>query len=294
MPQPLRDRDWKTLLSRIERGRCTPIIGQDAVAEGQPSRVDIAGQWARKYDYPLVGNLDLAQVAQFVAVQMGDPLVPKEEILDLIRQAPPFDPNIPNTIQRTLARLPFPVYITTNYNNAMTRALEAEGKEPRRELCRWNRLLRDWASVFDAEEGFEPDPSNPVIYHLYGSDESPESLVVTEDDHLDYLTDISKSNHAVLPPRIRRALAEPSLLLIGHRLETLAFRVLFRGLLHAIQGLGRTLNLAVQLPPNSEILVEYLEIYFEDFADLRVKIYWGDLTDFAEELDIRWREFNEQ
>ena len=44
-----------------------------------------------------------------------------------IKNAPPFDPNRPGDIHNTLARLPFPVYITTNYTNAMTQALAAQG-----------------------------------------------------------------------------------------------------------------------------------------------------------------------
>ncbi len=294
MARPLSDRDWKTLLGRIQKGRCTPIIGDGALEQGQPRRSEVALRWAKDHNFPLQDATNLAQVSQYVSVALDDPLVPKEDMIELISNAPPFDPNLPGDIHNTLARLPFPVYITTNYDNAMSLALKAQRKNPHREICRWNHALRDEPSAFDADQGFDPNPAGPVVYHLYGHDGIPESLVMTEDDHLDYLVSISMGNHAVLPPRIRRALAEPSLLFIGYRLDSLSFRVLFRGIIHTMQGLGRTLNLAVQLPPDLEPQVEYLENYFEDFADLRVKIYWGTAQEFAQELSKRWRVFDDE
>ncbi|MBN1286674.1 MAG: SIR2 family protein [Anaerolineae bacterium] len=293
MPNALSDRDWKNLLRRVDRGHCTPIIGDGALTGDQPRQCDIATRWAKEYDYPLPDASDLARVAQYMAVIEG--LLPREDIIDLINCAPPFDPNVPNDIHNVLARLPFVVYVTTNASNAMTQALAAQHKSPKREICRWKPGLEYVESVFDSTQGFEPDVANPVVYHLYGSEQNAASLVVTEDDHLDYLVNVSLNNHGVIPPRIRRALAEPSLLFIGYQLDTVAFRVLFRGIVHAINRLGQQpLNLAVQLPPdNADAQIEYFEAYFENFADLRVRVYWGTVEEFAEELDDRWREYQD-
>lgn len=291
MANALSDRDWKNLLRRIDRGRCTPLIGDGALAEGQPRKQDIARRWAKEYGYLLDNSTDLARVAQYMAVVEG--LLPKEDIIELIQRAPPFDHTVPDDIHNVLAQIPFPVYITTNPTDSMVQALVAQGKRPQREICFWKSSLDYLESVFDTARGFEPDTDTPIVYHLYGNEQSAESLVITEDDHLDYLVNISLNNHSVIPARIRRALAEPSLLFIGYQLDTLAFRVLFRGVIHAINRLGqRPLNVAVQLPPgDSDIQIEYFETYFEDFADLRVKVYWGTVEDFAAELDDRWKDF---
>lgn len=288
MSNPLRDQDWRVLLSRIAKGKVTPVIGDGAL-----DSVRIAQKWARDYDYPLADAANLPRVAQFVAVNQSDPLVPKEELLDLLRREPPLDPNAPNDIHNVLAALPMPVYLTTNYDSLMTKALEAKNKRPRRELCRWNDALKSQPSVFDAAEGFEPDATNPLVYHLYGHDELPESLVLTEDDHLDYLVKVSVGNR--LPPRIRRALAGTSLLFLGYSLDSLTFRVLFRGIIHSVEGKIPTLNVAVQMPPDSSTYMDYLKNYHEVFPDVQVRttVYWGTLQEFARELDERWRNFRD-
>ena len=48
-----------------------------------------------------------------------------------------------------LARLPLPVYITTNYDEFMVQALSGQHKDPKRELCQWNELVRGSPSVLD-------------------------------------------------------------------------------------------------------------------------------------------------
>ena len=75
-------------------------------------------------------------------------------------------------------------------------------------------------------------------------------MVLTEDDYLAFLVEISTDNsERMLPSAIRNALASTSLLFVGYSLSDWDFRVLFRGLMGS---LGRTLgmtSIAVQLDP---------------------------------------------
>jgi len=89
---------------------------------------------------------------------------------------------------------------------------------------------------------YEPDPFNPVVFHLHGSDENEDSLVLTEDDYLDFLVNMSR-NERMLPPRIERALTEASLLFIGYRLRDVNFRVIYRGLVQKLDGSRRRLSI---------------------------------------------------
>ena len=247
MTDTLKENDWKILLRRIAKGKCTPFLGAGACYSALPLGSEIAEIWAQEHHYPLENCHDLPRVAQFLAVQY-DPMFPKEEILERFFKdiAPPDfgDPDEPHAV---LAGLPLPVYMTTNYDSFMMQALKRRHKDPRRELCCWNELVKDEPSVFASEPGFDPTPANPIVFHLHGHDQVPESLVLTEDDYLDFLVNISRDQD-LLPPRIQRAMAEASLLFVGYSLADWDFRVIFRGLVTSTERALRRISITVQLP----------------------------------------------
>jgi hypothetical protein len=298
MPTGLSDADWKILLQRIEDRECTPFIGAGASAESVPVAREIASEWADEYGYPLADRSDLARVAQFLAVEQ-DPIFPKQLLRDRLQAATPPDFAAPDDPHGMLADLDLPLYITTNYDGLMLAALGARGKEPTRELCGWNDLVRELQpSALDA--GFAPSPSAPLVYHLHGHGDVPQSMVLTEDDYLAFLVRISTDNTVrLLPSRIRSALATTSLLFVGYSLSDWDFRVLFRGLMGSLGStLGMT-SIAVQLDPSPENATperraaaqEYLNGYLEKIHTIKVRLYWGDARDFARELRERRAEF---
>jgi hypothetical protein len=292
MATRLSDRDWEVLLRRIQDGKCTPFLGAGVDYGVLPLGSDIARKWTEDFHYPLADCFDLARVAQFLAVIHRDPMIPKEELLKSFADIDPPDFTEPDEPHGVLADLPLPIYMTTNYDDFMVKALVKRGKDPRRELCRWNGLLKKRPSVFDAGSGFRPTPANPVVFHLHGHNEVPESLVLTEDDYLDFLVNISRQQD-LLPPRIQEALTGASLLFIGYRLADWDFRVLFRGLVTSMEASLRRISVAVQLPPDApesenQAAQSYLTDYFED---IKVRVYWGTAREFANEPRERWRGF---
>jgi SIR2-like domain len=277
----VKDTEWKRLLRRIESGRCTPFLGAGVSADVLPLGGTIAREWADRYEYPLWDRDDLARVAQFVAV-VEDPMWPKEEIRTFFAGKAP-EPAREDDPHRVLAELPLPIYLTTNYDDLMAQALQAAGKEPVEEFCRWTARESFAPSVFDGPGGFEPTPERPLVFHLHGMLEWPESLVLTEDDYIDFLVNVA--DPAVLPPRIREALSDSMLLFIGYRLADWNFRVLYRGLVEKVDPSGRRQNLTVQLRPEDvpspEAAETYLDKYFEA---MNVRVFWGDARDFLREL----------
>lgn len=291
MANGLGESDWKVLLKRIASGKCTPFLGPGVTAGLLPSRTAIAQSWAHEYDYPLADTHDFARVAQYLAVQY-DPFYPKEELQAQFINTQPVDFAAPNQSLGVLADLDLPIYITTNYDDLMFQALLSRKKEPRRELCRWNSdLRRRHPSLLDA--GFEPTPATPLVFHLNGHYQWPESLVLTEDDYLDFLVNISTSEYQ-LPHRIQRAMTGASLLIIGYDPSDWDFRVLFRGLITASEASLRGISVTVQLPPvpadietaARQKVQTYLSKYFEK-TDMRC--YWGSVQMFIEELQQRWQ-----
>jgi len=82
--------------------------------------------WAEKYDYPLEDTWHLPRVAKFVAIVNGDEMFPKielNEILDKIGPPNFSDQKYANIPHPVLADLNMPIYITTNYDKLMEKAL---------------------------------------------------------------------------------------------------------------------------------------------------------------------------
>jgi SIR2-like domain len=279
------DRDWDVLLGRIADGRCTPFIGAGAAFGTLPLGSDIAERWARTSQYPLEDDKDLSAVAQFVGIAHHDAMWPKDEIRrELEGKAPP-DFSRPDEPHAVLADLPLPIYLTTNYDDFMTQALRRRGREPVREFCRWNSS----PTVRGRRPAPElaPSPSAPVVYHLHGHLGVRESIVLTEDDYLDFLVAVSR-DEPVLPSEIETALATSSLLFIGYRLADWSFRVIHRGLVMGREGTLRTLGVTVQLR-HTQAAEAYLADYF---GAMNVRVYWGTAAEFAAELRARWGDFN--
>jgi hypothetical protein len=305
---------WPALIRYLRRGQATPVIGSFMSESLLGSSRDIARAWADTYDYPMESHEreDLPQVAQYLATKQdyrfvrdelieylrrellarygeGLPAGDKATLADLFhalgeqeRQRNPADP------YRILADLPLPVYVTTNAASLLSDALRAAGKDPVVEICRWNEDLETLRSIFEDEPGYQPSPERPLVFHLFGTFDEPDSLVLTEDDYFDFLIGVSQ-NRDLVPIVVRQALADTALLFLGFRLDDWAFRVVFRTLMSQ-QGRSRRTrytHIAGQLmPQENEVLeperaIRYLETYF---SDSDISIYWGSARDFAREL----------
>lgn len=296
MPTKLEESDWELLLRRIRAGKCTPFLGAGAGYGVLPLGSQIAQEWAAKFGYPLEDNENLARVSTYLAVK-HDAMYPKDLLLENWFR----NPKLPDYTSRhephaTLASLPLSMYMTTNYDAFMTKALVAAGKRPHRELCKWNKFIKDSPSIFDKNPSFEPTADEPVVFHLHGHDGFAESLVLTEDDYLDFLVSISKDGE-LLPHQVRRSLAGTSLLFVGYSLADWSFRVLFRGLVTSVEQSLRRISLTVQLPPvsdqnggstNEVEIQNYLAKYF---GQIDIRVYWGTAQEFMTELRTRWEDF---
>ena len=298
MPGTLHNRDWEFLLGRIQQGRCTPFLGAGACADVLPLGEDIAEEWAQQYDYPLEDRKDLTRVAQFLAVQF-DQWLPKQHLVDLVQKCEPPDFTAPDEPHAVLARLPLPIYLTTNYDDFMVQALRREQRDPRREICCWNKKLEDLVAASDDFthdlEGLDPDDEHPLVFHIHGCEGLKESIVVTEDDYLQFLAGAS-NNRDMTPARIRQALSETTLLFVGYSLRDWTFRVLWRSLVASRPDM-RYLSVAIQLPPDPNVdsakeqqdVQEFLDRYFDKL--FAVRVYWGTAREFAADLSERWGGF---
>jgi hypothetical protein len=307
---------WTGLIKYIQRGKCTPIIGPRARGRWLPSPVEIALKWAQEHGYPFSDKTNPSRIAQYMAISQGEHFPIYELIDDLLaafaekvptalRPADTFDTlsgladaigwqpltaEDPNEVHRVLASLDLPLYLTTNFDNFLCEALEAQGKQPVREICRWNEAL-DWLpSIFDEDPQYEPSPERPLVYHLFGNDQELDSMVLTEDAHFDFLVNVSAEMDRI-HPYIWAALTNTSLMFLGYRLHDWGFRVIMRGLLAPMQRRRRFKHVGVQLEPEEvrEEDVPAVHRFLQDyFQDNEINVYLGGVQQFIAELRENW------
>jgi hypothetical protein len=193
-----------------------------------PIGADLAREWATEFDYPLEDSGRIERVAQYIGVE-EDPRSPKDRIAKLLEKASPPDFEIENEPHRVLASLGLPVYLTSDFDDYLLRALRRAEKDVRVSLCRWNKHIARDAPAFDPDpaqrdhipyctvtEGEEPgaltytpatDPIykpsalNPLVYYFHGHFIWPASLVVSEDDYFEFLLNLSKASPPLIMPR---------------------------------------------------------------------------------------------
>lgn len=287
----LTDNEWTILIERISRGQCTPFLGAGACYGVLPLGQDMAESLANRSKYPLEDSTDLIRVTQFIALTY-DGVYPKELVVDIINDSSDPDFKAADEPHRVLADLPLPLYMTTNYDDFMVKALKRRRKDPRRELCRWNSELNKYPSVLYGSRTFTSTVANPVVFHLHGHTGHAASLVLTEDDYMDFMANVS-IDPGVIPPAIAKALTQTTLLFLGYRLADWNFRVVLRSLSRFLESGLRRRSFAVMLPPttageaNPEV-EKYQEAYLTTYYDrLNVTVYWGTIKEFFKELKER-------
>lgn len=288
---------WKQTVYMIAKGKCTPFIGAGASADQLPLASDLAAALASEWGFPFDDDGDLAHVTQFAAISSGNRQYVKQRLVDSMfvnMKLPDF--RAPDEPHAMLADLRLPIYITTNYDDFMYEALADRGRAPQRAICPWYTRDRteidDATSLFKEDAGFNPRYTRPIVYHLHGHHSTPESLVLTEDDYIDFLVRVSMDQE-LLPPVIRKSLTSKMLLFVGYSLADWTFRVIFRGLLSARPPLAGHSHVSVQLPPLSADpadqrplrIQEYLDRYFER---QNISICWKTARAFSAELRHRW------
>lgn len=287
-------------------------------------------QWSSLIDYPMQDDYNFARVAQYYLVEQKDDTNARREIVDFLKTSllaiagedPDYGdvvagltdqiqevsfsdivrqldyPRYPETTEdpvRLLARFPLPIYITTGQSDFMERALKAENKKPRTQICFWSGNISNVLEEHRTDPNFDPSVKHPLVYHLYGLENYPQTLVLSEDDYINFLVatvENTDTQNPIVPLNVRKALGESQLLLLGYRLYNWDFRVLFRFLLKFRSSEISPRGMVIQLKQKekeiakTEKALAYLGRYFDR---KKFDIEWNDTEAFIQKL---WREWD--
>ena len=295
--------------------------------------------WANCVPYPLPDSTELARVAQYVRSKSKSIADSKQSYLDFLKsflleyaaqisgdsarsaellesideysftelavqelELVQIGPGCSDPIS-VLASLPLPVYVTTSYHNVLEHALIAFGKEPVSQVCFWSGPL-PLANEYTHIEQLTANPQTPLVYHLYGMERFPLTLVLGEDDYLDFLIRVTADQgkpDSILPSYLINAFKLNLLIMLGYRLYDWDFRTLFRGIISARDRQDMTFtNTIIQLSLNDQYQVsrdeqmresidqvqEYLQDYYNPMA---FEIRWSNSSAFLETLQKEWK-----
>ncbi len=323
--RPMSERDpdsidrLRSLLTHIRAGRFTPVLGSGLTEPMIGSATRLAQEWSDTFEFPMAEHQRdaLPDVAQFITVMtnadtlrsnLGDHLLkvlsdrypevaqtPSAGVGEAMKiawraQRTPEDPH------DVLAELPCPIYITANPWGLLSEALREAGREPVVEICPWRPEVDEWpTSIVDTEPGYTPSVERPLVYHVFGSIEVPDSLVITQDDFDDFLISVAE-NRQIIPTVVQRVLANSAIMLLGFELEQRDVRVLMRSLIgqEGNQKLSRYTHVAAQLEFDNAVMSptraqRYMERYFSKFYQPSIDVFWGSVEEFSADLAELWR-----
>lgn len=240
---PLEETDWRVLLKSIRQGKCILLLGpgvavDPANPQGDPLPVQLAQRLAGELRNAGKGDQllavgDLAHVAQTYERAMRKRRAGLELAMEDF-----YTPYLDQTTQLhlDLAALPFTLCISTT---------------PERFLLNGFRQTPEKKPIYDFYH-FQPDPKrpqrspstappttnpekHPLIYDLYGSIDETDSLVLTENDLLDFLVSVTRQTPA-LHPYVTGQFSDPtvSFLFLGFGFRHWYIRIL----LHALKAGG--------------------------------------------------------
>jgi hypothetical protein len=153
----------------------------------------------------------------------------------------------PSPMLRALAELSFPLVITTNYDQLFESALRAADKDPRVAVYRPKpEAMEDYRN---------PTAESPIVFKIHGDIQHPESIVITDEDYIQFVLRMSdKEPYDPIPLMLRFHLTEWITLFVGYSLLDYNLRLLFKTLRWKIDNANTPEMYSVDYRPDPLIL----------------------------------------
>ena len=235
----MKERHWNTLVTSIRHGDCILVLGPEIPADN----LDATDAGKRGFVDALTAALATELVEDDPRRRTGTTLA---AVAQQYEDAEGFGPNAlravaarfykspqfgPSAIHAALAKLPFSLILTTCQDDLMARALQSAGKAPTVQRYNLRGNKRD-----NPEFLLQNSAQAPLLYRLFGDAHEPNSLVLSENDLLDFLISIV-SDRPPLPNSLGGVLrrANQSFLFVGFGITQWYLRVLLKVMVRSLE-----------------------------------------------------------
>ncbi len=228
----------KELLAQSERGNCILFLGSGVHApppEGskysylEEHRPPIGGELAEKLseEFQLEEALpedslwDLQRVSMYIETE---PAWGRKRLVDALEKHLKEDKK-PSPALHMLAKLPFKIFITTNYDLLLDDALSDANKKP------FPTVYSPKAGERARDMSEDPTEERPLLFKMHGDLDHRESIVITDEDYITFVQRMTekRTSHPVPETILFRMLRWPTIF-VGYSLRDYNLRLLFRTL----------------------------------------------------------------
>lgn len=229
------------LVRTICEGNCILFLGAginakspDYVSENlkyrnnPPAGQELASAIAAACSYPIDEELTL----QRVSLYCKDQRLGRRKLENTVVRSLTLDSggNLfkPSAILQMMARLPFRIIITTNYDDLYLEALKEAGKTPT--VAFYDQTLQTKGGALDFKHE-DLTVASPLVYKMHGDIHKPASMILTEDDYVDFIYKMGRGgDEHPIGESLQKALKDWNILYIGYSLRDFNLRVLLKAL----------------------------------------------------------------
>jgi hypothetical protein len=286
------------LLESLEKRKCILFLGAGANAAPDPKKPcpykysnappigsQLSIRLAQRCSYPYDDKTNLQRVSLFFQYAPGEN---RNSLVQAMQEEVYSNKPVPSPALHMLAALPFTTVITTNYDSLFDAALnraETRDKQPK------NPIIRVYNPNTDGRPESVPDESSeerPLLLKLHGDFDHRNSIVVTEEDYLNFIQKMGSDHFHPIHAYVRQRLQTWRVLFVGYSLRDPNFRLLFRALRWNVDDADWKLHFAVDPYPDDLIVLVNQR---ESKTTAAVSFISEDLWDFVPAL---YEEFMER
>jgi predicted RNase H-like HicB family nuclease len=260
--QPSYEEELKYIKGKISEHQCILFLGSAIHAPPPPELISrynypqekappigsqLSKYLAEKSKYPAQDWWNLQRVAQHFETKNKSRFLLVEEIKKAVHVG-----REPSPILRMLADLEFPIVITTNYDQLYEKALDQKAEAER---AAGQTVTKYRVSIYSPNNNNKsktvdclsiPDPKQPYILKIHGDVDKPESIVLTDEDYIQFVLRMS-DKHPFHPfgNNVLAHLMKWPTLFVGYSLMDYNLRLLFKTLRWKLD--------AAQIPPTYSV-----------------------------------------
>lgn len=283
--------DMDILIKAIEKRNCILMLGPETVTEelaGKPRSLPdvLASSLADKLNIntPEIDRYNLPMMSQLYCFCCNKGQTDLEnEFVSFYKKRQ----NQTSELYENLSALPFHLIVSSAHDDQMCNALMKDGlqKTPQAKWYNFHKSVEKNIGLKDVTD------KNPIIYSLYGSTQDSESLVITQDNLIDFLSAV-KGNKPAIPYDLLKELQDENkiFLFLGFGFKHWYFRIL----LHALKKVDRKRNRSFALEEFVNTCdLNTISFLYQHGHKIEFLIN-KDLNKFAKDLRERYEETSKQ